>query len=151
MSEVDQFIASMPVGFRDIEGAEPYFRFLHLFLEDLRTRTGGETDVVEATAGEVVTLGGTVAANTASSAANTASLASLLNSLPAYSISNDGTDRTFNADAAVNGTGIDVADAGPTNVALLSDHDALVAVVQEHADVIATVIRDMVAKNVLGV
>jgi len=142
MAEVDQFIANMPVGFRDIEGAEPYFRFLHLFLEDLRTRTGGETDVVEATADEVVTLGGTVAANTVSSAANTASLAALLNSLPAYSISNDGTDRAFDANA-----GAGSITNPPTQAEVENIRDALL----ELADVVATAIRDLAAKSVLGV
>ena len=151
MAEVDAFLVPIPKGFNDIEEAISYFTFLHKFLEDLRTRTGGATDTVEATADEVVTLSAQVTINTASTATNLATLTALLDSSPTYSISNDGTDRTFNADAAVAGTGVDVADAGPVNVALLSDHDALVGVVNERADVLATLIRDLVAKNVLGV
>lgn len=67
--------------------------------------------------------------------------------LETYTPTNVSTDRSFDANAAVTGTGIDVADAGPANVALLSDHDALVAVVQEQADVIGTLIADLQARN----
>jgi len=59
-----------------------------------------------------------------------------------YAVSNLTTDRTWDANAAVAGTGVDVADAGPVNVALLSDHDALVAVVQELSDVVGTKVTD---------
>ena len=59
-----------------------------------------------------------------------------------YTPTNITTDRSYDANAAVSGTGIDVAAAGPANVALLSDHDALVAVVQELADVVGTMIAD---------
>ena len=48
------------------------------------------------------------------------------------------------------GTGIDVADAGPASVALLSDHDALVTVVLELSDVVSTVVDDLIAKKVFG-
>ncbi len=67
-----------------------------------------------------------------------------------YTPTNDATDRAWDANAAVTGTGIDVADAGPVNVALLSDHDALVAVVQELSDVVATIATDFQTKNVFG-
>lgn len=67
-----------------------------------------------------------------------------------YLPTNDATDRGWDANAAVVGTGIDVAAAGPANVALLSDHDALVAVVQELSDVVATLVTDLQTKNVLG-
>jgi len=59
-----------------------------------------------------------------------------------YAVSNLTTDRTWDANAAVSGTGVDVADAGPVNVALLSDHDALVTVVQELSDVVGTKVTD---------
>ena len=64
-----------------------------------------------------------------------------------YTPTNITTDRSWDANAAVNGTGIDVADAGPANVALLSDHDALVAVVQELSDIVATMVVDLQAKG----
>ncbi len=67
----------------------------------------------------------------------------------AYTLTNVTTDRAFDADAAVSGTGIDVADAGPADVALLSDHDALVAVVQELADVVGTLIEDLQTAGVV--
>jgi len=69
--------------------------------------------------------------------------------LQTYTPSNDATDRTWDANAAVSGTGIDVADAGPANVALLSDHDALVTVVQELSDVVATLTKDLTTKGSL--
>jgi len=69
--------------------------------------------------------------------------------LQTYIPSNDVTDRTWDANAAVSGTGIDVADAGPANVALLSDHDALVTVVQELSDVVATLTKDLTTKGSL--
>jgi len=66
-----------------------------------------------------------------------------------YTPTNVVTDRAYNANAAVNGTGIDVAAVTGTNVALLSDHDALVAVVQELADVAGTLIADLQAKDLI--
>jgi len=67
-----------------------------------------------------------------------------------YVPTNDVTDRGWDANAAIAGTGIDVAAAGPANVALLTDHDALVLVVQELSDVVATLVTDLQTKNVLG-
>lgn len=64
-------------------------------------------------------------------------------SLEAYTPTNESTVRSWDANAAVVGTGVDVADAGPVNVALLSDHDALVGVVQELSDVVATLAVDL--------
>jgi len=63
--------------------------------------------------------------------------------LQTYTPSNNSTDRSWDANAAVTGTGIDVAATTGTNVALLSDHDALVAVVQELSDVVATLATDL--------
>jgi len=78
------------------------------------------------------------------------SVDAIATSSPAYTPSNDATDRAWDANAAVAGTGVDVADAGPANVALLSDHDALVGVVQELSDVVATLVTDLQAKSILG-
>ncbi len=66
-----------------------------------------------------------------------------------YTPTNVTTDRAFDADAAANGAGIDVADVGPADVALLSDHDALVAVVQELADIVGTLIEDLQSARVI--
>ncbi len=68
--------------------------------------------------------------------------------LETYTPSNDATDRSWDANAAVAGTGIDVAATTGTNVALLSDHDALVAVVQELSDVVATMATDLQARDI---
>ena len=79
-----------------------------------------------------------------------AAVDAIATSSPTYTPSNGSTDRSWDANAAVAGTGIDVADAGPTDVALLSDHDALVGVVQELSDVVATLVADLQTKSVLG-
>lgn len=79
-----------------------------------------------------------------------AAVDAIATSSPVYTPTNSATDRGWNANAAVAGTGIDVAAAGPANVALLSDHDALVGVVQELSDVVATMVADLQTKGVFG-
>ena len=100
----------------------------------------------------VATGAGALAYETGATARTSLGLGSLavLNvSAAVYTPANDATDRTWDANAAVAGTGVDVADAGPVNVALLSDHDALVAVVQELSDVVATLITDLQAAGII--
>jgi len=155
------FTSQIPSKFLEDPEIAEWARDLTLFINDLVSpegviATSEATTVVVLTQQEKLNLMtvtqdvnlDTIEADTAS---NKAKIDLIATSSLTYSISNDGTDRTFNADAAVAGTGIDVADAGPTNVALLSDHDALVTVVLEQGDVQATVIRDLVAKGILGV
>lgn len=137
---VDQFILPIPQAFlKDPETAE-FFRALILLLDDLTREDGVIESGTDATT-EVA----------ASAETNAAAIAAITNSSPTYTITNATTDRTLNANAAVAGTGIDVADAGPANVALLSDHDALVVVVQELSDNLSTTINDLADKDILGV
>ena len=75
-------------------------------------------------------------------AANTSSLASLLDSIPVYSISNDGTDRTFNADAAAG-----AITSPPTQAEVENIRDAVLG----QGDVLATVIRDLKNKDIFGI
>lgn len=112
-------------------------------LNELWIRTGGDLDFIATANDDVDTLQGDVTSLEGQ-------VTPLVNGSPTYAPSNDATDRTWDANAAVAGTGIDVADAGPANVALLSDHDALVGVVQELSDVVATVVTDLQSKGVFG-
>jgi len=68
----------------------------------------------------------------------------------AYTPTNVATDRAFDANRAVTGTGIDVAAVTGTNVALLSDHDALVNTVRELSDVVGTLIADLQGSDTLS-
>ena len=73
---------------------------------------------------------------------NTAALAAFLTGLPTYSITNDGTDRTFNADSAA-GT---ITGPNPTQAEVENIRDAVL----EIADVLATIIRDLANKSIVG-
>ena len=145
----DQFLAQQPKGFDSIEGAHEWARAVSLSLNDL-LRPGGTVATVDATALTTLSQADQITTLTTSLNDTITALDNVITSLPTYTITNDSTDRSLNANAAVSGTGIDVADAGPANVALLSDHDALVAVVQGLADVVATLVKDLAAKSVLG-
>lgn len=148
---VSPFIAPIPEALlKDPDTAE-FFRNLLLVLDDL-LRPEGAIATSEATTEvvltqqeklDLMTVTQDVNLDTVESqtVANTTSLASLLDSLPAYSISNDGTDRTFNADAAAG-----AITNPPTQAEVENIRDAVL----EQADVLATVIRDMVNKNVFG-
>ncbi len=143
MTAVDPFNLPIPEGFKAVEGAVEYLEYLTRMLNDLRDRTGAGVDTVAATSDTVDTQGGQLTdLETAMDLIATGS--------PTYAPSNDSTDRTWNANAAVAGTGVDVDDAWQVDVSLLSDHDDLVAVVQELSDVIATQARDLAAKNIFA-
>ena len=68
-------------------------------------------------------------------------MASLLDSLPAYTITNDSTDRTFDANAAAG-----AITSPPTQAEVENIRDAVL----EIADVLATAINDLATKDVLG-
>ena len=144
-----QFLTPIPAAFLKDAGTAEWARQLTLYLDDL-SRPEGVLSASEDTAVIVGVQAVTLTSVQADLDAVEAQLATLRNSLPVYSLAGDVTDRSLNANAASSGTGIDVADAGPANVALLSDHDALVSAVQGIADVLATVIRDLRNKQILG-
>ena len=136
MTEVDPFWAPLPQAFIEDREVREWAERVMLMLEDLRVRGGDGEDLIDG--------------NKTLAQSNQVRLDSLLDGSPTYTPTNDTTDRSWDANAAVNGTGVDVADAGPVNVALLSDHDALVAVVQEISDVLATQVTDLTDKGVFS-
>lgn len=146
---VDQFLTQQPQGFDDIEGAGEWARNVSLALNAL-LRPGGTVATVDATALTTQTQEGQITTLTTSLNDTITALNAVVTSSPTYTITNDSTDRSLNANAAVSGTGIDVASAGPADVALLSDHDALVGVVQGLSDLVSTLVRDLADKSVLG-
>ena len=160
MPTVDPFLVPTPDAWKEDAQISQWVFSLQLLLDNL-TREDGALETSETTDTTVVSHAAKLDFVTITQAVNLDTLESefattktevdlIVTGSPTYAISNDGTDRTFNANAAVAGTGIDVANAGPANVALLSDHDALVAVVQEQSDVIATLTRDLAAKGIVG-
>lgn len=74
-------------------------------------------------------------------ATSKAAIEGLQDGLPAYTISNDGTDRTFNADAAAG-----AITSPPTQAEVENIRDAVL----QHADNLATVIRDLANKDVFS-
>ena len=135
MTAIDPLLIRIPEALRKDPATEQFFTYLLRVLTDIRAAVNGDTD-----SGTAIS----------SVAVNAAAIAAITDSLPAYTISNETTDRTLDANAAVDGTGIDVAALAGTDVALLSDHDALVANHNELRDVVATIVNDMIAKNILG-
>ena len=124
---------------------------LNVILDDL-SREGGIVSTGEETTATVVTHAekldfvtvtqavnlDTVESDTAS---NKSALAGLQDSLPEYSISNDGTDRVFNANAAAG-----AITSPPTQAEVEGVRDAIL----ELADVVSTLIRDLAQKDLLG-
>ena len=135
MTTIDPLLIRIPEALRKDPATEQFFTYLLRVLTDIRAAVNGDTD-----SGTAIS----------SVAVNAAAIAAITDSEPAYTISNETTDRTLDANAAVDGTGIDVAALAGTDVALLSDHDALVANHNELRDVVATIVNDMIAKNILG-
>lgn len=155
MPAVDPPICQIPVSVQNDSDWRSWFDYNFRFLYDLWDRTGAGVDLVETNKDNIATLTTQVSLNTAKLNLITVTSAVDLDTLfdtttAVYTPTNAATDRSWDANAAVTGTGIDVADAGPADVALLSDHDALVAVVQELSDVVATLVADLQAKGVLG-
>lgn len=146
---VGRFLTPIPEEFLKTPATAEWARQVTLYLDDL-SRPEGVLDTSETTAVTTATQATTLVTLQAALDVVDAQLAALQNSLPAYTITNDSTLRTYNANSAVGGTGIDVAAAGPANVALLSDHDALVAVVLSLSDLVATMQDDLANKQLLG-
>ena len=145
------FQVPVPQFLQEDRDTAEYFRALNLFINDLVSpegviATGEATAVVVLTQQEkldLMTVSQDVNLDTVESQAQAAtdSLASLLNSLPNYSISNDGTDRTFNADSAAGAI---------TNPPTQAEVENLRDTVLEIADVLATVIKDLSNKDIFS-
>lgn len=146
-----QFQIAIPDEFLEQSGTREWATYLHNFLDDLTRQNGsidtiGTTEVIVLSQAEklaLMTVTASVNLDTvkADSEANKTSLASLLDALPAYTISNDATDRVYDANAAAG-----AISATPTQAEVENLRDAVL----EIADVLATVIGDLVNKNVLG-
>ena len=128
-----------------------YFRALQLFINDLVApegviATGEATQEVVLTQQEkldLMTISQPVNLDTVESQAQAATdaLDALLNSLPTYSITNDGTVRTLNADAG---------DITISNPVTQTEGEAIVDAFNKLSDYVATLTRDLVNKDVLG-
>lgn len=128
-----------------------YFRALNLFINDLVSpegviATGEATAEVVLTQQEKLdkmTITQDVNLDTieAQAQAATDALASLLNSLPDYTISNDGTVRTLNADAG------DITISNPPTQA---EVEGMVDAFNILSDVFSTLLRDLANKRLIS-
>ena len=147
-----QFITPVPEFLQKDRDTAEYFRQLGLYLDELGSPDGAlatseATTAVVLTQQEkldlmTITQDVNLDAVEAGQQANSASVATIQSSSPTYSISNDGTDRSFNADNAAGAISTPVGVAEVENI-----RDAVL----EQADVLATLIRDLKDKGVLGV
>ena len=147
----DQFLVPIPQAFlKDPEVAE-WARALTLLLDDI-TSADGTIAVGEATAEVVLTqqekldlMTVTQAVNLdtieADTAANTTAVGQIQTGSPDYVISNDGTVRTLNADAAAGAISVGYVQAEIENL-----RDAQL----NSDDVLATFLRDMANKGIIS-
>jgi hypothetical protein len=152
VSVADQFLIPIPQMFlKDPETAE-WARALTLLLDDITSQegaiaTGEATTAVVLTQQEKLDLMlitqevnlDTVEADTAT---NKAAVDLIATGSPDYNISNDGTVRTLNADAAAGSISV-----SPTQAQVENLRDAQL----NSDDVLATFIRDNAAKGIVGV
>ena len=148
----ERFLTPIPEAFLKDSGVAEWARQVTLYLDDL-SRPEGVLATSEATTEVVLTqqekldlmvISQEVNLDTveAQAAAATQSLADLLNSLPQYTISNDGTVRALNADA-----GLIVAGATYSQ----TDFQQLIDAFGVLSDFTATVTRDLKNKGIFGV
>lgn len=145
---IDNFTAPIPDLFLENNQTAEWARSLTLFLDDI-SRADGVLATSEATAitvttqeATIETLSSDLSTVTTQVNTNTSALSGIQNSLPAYSISNDGTVRTLNADDADGAISPAVTQAEVENI-----RDAVLV----QGDVLATLIRDLKNKGILGV
>ena len=147
----DQFLVPIPQAFlKDPEVAE-WARALTLLLDGITSpdgaiATGEATTEVVLTQQEkldLMTVTQEVNLDTieTETTANTASLTSIASGSPTYSISNDGTVRSLNADDAAGAISV-----GYTQAEIENLRDATLV----HGDVLSTLIRDLKNKDILG-
>jgi len=146
------FLTPIPEPFLKDQATAEYFRQLHLWLDDI-SRPEGALATSEATTEVVltqqekldqITITQDVNLDTTESQAQAATdaLAVIQNALPDFNISNDGTQRTLNADAA-----LIVAGAGYSQ----SDMQQLIDAFGVLSDYVATVTRDLKDKGIFSV
>jgi len=148
----ERFLTPIPEAFLKDSGVAEWARQVTLYLDDL-SRPEGVLATSEATTEVVLTqqekldlmvISQEVNLDTveAQAAAATTAIADLLNSLPDYNISNDGTVRTLNADDAAGTISATYAQAEIENI-----RDAVLVI----GDVLSTVIRDLKNKGIFSV
>ena len=141
------FQVPVPESLNQDPGSAEFFRALVLFINDLVSPEGViavGAATAETTAEQATTLEEQQAALVVVAAQtddNTTDLSTLQNSLPAYSIVNDGTYRSLDANAAagtISGPVTQTEGERLMNAQLISD------------DVLATLIRDLANKGIVG-
>ena len=140
----DQFTWQIPHDPKEDPSFGEWRRNVTLLLDQL-TRQDGVVSTVESTADTVVTQGEKLAFITVTQAVNLDTLETavekIATSSPDYTISNDGTVRTLNADDAAG-----AISASPTQAEVENLRDAILTL----ADVVATMNRDLQGKDILG-
>lgn len=151
MTSVDPFLIPIPKAFQDDPEVQAWAQYLGRVIHDLWVRTGSGTDTISETSDTVVshsekldfvTVTQNVDLDTMESdlASTKADVDLIATASPTYAISNDGTDRSLNADAAAGSIS-----SPPTQAEVENIRDAQLG----HADNLATLIRDLAAKGVL--
>ena len=135
-----QFLVPIPAAFLKDAGTAEWARQLTLYLDDL-SRPDGALDTSATTTATVSTQATTLVTLQAEMDAVEAQLAALRNSLPAYTLTNDVTSHSLNANAAAGAITVTYVQAEIENI-----RDAVLGL----ADVVATVIRDLRNKQILG-
>lgn len=142
----EQFNVPIPEEFLKDKSKSEYFSRLGLFLDDI-SRPDGVLDTSDQTTTVVLTQQEKLDLMSVTQDVDLDDMESKINLIatgtPDYDISNDGTDRSFNADSAAGA--ISTPTVAPAEVENIRD------AVLELADVLATLIRDLKAKGVLGV
>lgn len=149
---VQPFTVPIPEAFLKDSGVAEWARQVTLYLDELSRPEGILADAEETT--DIVltqqekldlmtiTQGVNLDTVEAQAAAATTALADLRNSLPKYTITNDGTVRTLNADDAAGAISAAHVQAEIENL-----RDAILVI----GDVLSTVIRDLKNKQIFGV
>lgn len=112
---------------------------------DLYNRVGGPSDAVAATQAVQTEQGASLTALDTTTASLTSQVATLNANLqansPDYTVTNGSTSRSLDADAAAG-----AISASPTQAEVEGIRDAVLAL----ADVVGTLVEDLIAKDVLG-
>ena len=143
---VDNFTSPIPSPWLENTEITEWARDVTLLLDDL-TRPEGALATSEATTEVVLTQQEKLDLMTVTQTVNLDTIESQISLIatgsPDYDISNDGTDRSFNADAA--------AGAISTPTVLPAEVENIRDAVLELADVLSTLIRDLKDKGILSV
>ena len=137
---IEPFLLAIPEAFKKDPEVVEWARQIHLRLDNLY-RPEGVLAESEETGETVVTQQGQIDALETQADATDARLDSLLDSSPTYTITNDGTVRSLNADDAAGTISAVYSQAEIENL-----RDAILV----QGDVQATVIRDLKNKGILG-